>query len=414
MKNFFQKAALLLFINICLVTPTIKAQTNNSSTDSTSVTKFNAVLTTLSKELSSSTTNGIDNEVHQKIYTIAKVFMVIAFLIIMFIDITKMFKGGDKEGSKDAIYFGKVVSIIMLIVFSKTITVNCSSAFNSLKTTIANVITLQSSDESTDQALNEYRNTVNKAISENAKKESDFMGIKESGNKIISSFYFWIIEFLLMLYNLACFIVIVFSDFLIQLMLLFLPLVLTITMIPGFDQSLLQYAKYLLSFALWPLIAGIIKIVAQKLAFAQIIGSITGISAIAQAGKLDPSKYVSVPALLVLVLMIFMITMIPMIADMLISGSQSGGFFSSTVGKATAATGAVAATGTALAKSTPTQVASAMTGAKSIVSRSAGTIAGYISSDPANLTSGTQPPPPTNTSTSSSTSVNNALNNLNK
>jgi hypothetical protein len=404
MKNYFQKAALLLFINL-VFTSNVFSQT----TDSTSVSKFNNVLTNLAKELSSSTTNGLDNELHQKIYSISKVIMVITFLILMFVDIITIFKGS-KKGNTDVVYFSKVTLIIILIIFSKTVTVRCSSAFNSFKSVIANTITLQDGDNSTEIALTEYRKTVNQAISDNAKNESDLIGLKESGNRIISSIYFWVIEFLLMLYNLACFIVVVFSDFLIQLMLLFLPIVLTINMLPGFEQSLLQYVKYMLSFALWPLIAGIVKLVAQKLAFAQIIGSITGISAIAQAGKLDPSAYVSVPALLVLVLMIFMVTMIPMIADMLISGSQSGGFFSSTVGKATAVSGAVAATGTALSKATPAKVA---TGISMGVSK----LSNMINSDPVNNSS-TIPTSPaatsTNTSTSSSTSVNDAIKNLTK
>lgn len=394
MKNIYQKAVLFLFISILYFN---NGYSQNSS-EPTSVTKFNSVLTKLQTELSSSTTNGLDNEIHSKIYSVAKVFMIIALLIIFFLDIIGLFKG-DQQNNKDAMYFGKTLLIFILILFSKTITVNAVTVFNSLKNVIANTITLQDSNNSTDLALNAYRDTVNKAISDSANNDSDITGLKENGNKIVSSIYFWIIEFLLMLYNLACFIVNVFSDFLIQLMLLFFPLVLTINMVPGFTQSLLQYAKYLLSFALWPLIAGIVKLVAQKLAFAQIFGTISAISSIAQTGKLDPSNYVSIPALLVLVLMIFMITMIPMIADMLISGSQSGSFFSSTVGKATAATGTVVAGSAALANASPAKV---------------GAIASAGASKIASIVSNTNPAPTNNnTNPSASSSVNNAINNIN-
>ena len=394
MKNFYLKVVLMLFFSTML----INNGYSQNSNDNTSITKFNSVLTKLQNELASSTSNGLDNEIHSKIYSVAKVFMIIALLIIFFLDIIGIFKG-DQQQNKDAFYFGKTLIIFMLILFSKTITINAVSAFNSLKNIISNTITLQDSDNSTDIALNAYRDTVNKAISESSKNDRDLTGIKESGNKIVSSIYFWIIELLLMMYNLACFIVIVFSDFLIQLMLLFFPLVLTINMLPGFTQSLLQYAKYLLSFALWPLIAGIVKLVAQKLAFAQIFGTISAISAIAQTGKLDPSSYVSIPALLVLVLMIFMITMIPMIADMLISGSQSGGFFSSTVGKATAATAAVAAGGTALSKASTAKVGA-------VASTGASKISSYMSSVNSAASNNASNP-------SASTSVNNAINNIN-
>ena len=214
-----------------------------------------------------------------------------------------------------------------------------------IKNFFANGVPRVEKQKKSDDALLAYQKTVDNAIAINyAVKNNNILDvgskIEKQGFNLVEAIYFWILEALLIMYELACFIVLVFSDFLIQIMLLFFPVMLSLSFIPSFSQGLGQYAKYLISFMLWPMIAVVVTMVAESISFSTILGSLKGIEAVAGTGQLRFGDIVSFTGLVALIIMIFFITMIPMIADMLISGSQSGGFFSSTVGKATAATGA--------------------------------------------------------------------------
>lgn len=313
-------------------------------TEQSPVAQFSNWLGEFSKSISGQVADGVNGGVKSKIWAFSRMLMYAVAVIVAFMEIFGMMKG-DKKGG-EAMFWGKFFLVVAMIVFNSFIANSFISVINIFKSGATSVLSVQENNEKVDEMLTAYRTTINESIEKNYEKNSskgwfDTLSskVEESSQKIVSSIYFWVLELLLMLFELASFFTTVFADFLIQLMVIFFPLVLTLSFIPGFSQGVTQYVKYLLSFCLWPLITAVLKMVAQGIGFASIIGKLHAADALAQTGNLDMSSLVSFPAILALIIMIFMVSMTPMISDMLISGSQSGGFFSSTVGKATAITG---------------------------------------------------------------------------
>lgn len=320
------------------------AQTAGGSVEQSPVTQFSQWLADFSKDISGQVAAGVNGGVKSKVWGFSKLLMYSVYVIVAFMEILGFFKG-DKKGS-DKFFWIKMFAVLAMIIFNSFLSNSFISVISGFKNGAANVLSEKEDNTKIDQMLGAYRTSINDAIQKNYQKNSskgwfDSIGaaVDRSSQKVVSSVFFWIIELLLMLFELASFFTTVFADFLIQLMVIFFPLVLTLSFIPGFSQGVTQYVKYLLSFCLWPLITAVLKMVAQGIGFASILGKLHAADALAQAGNLDISNLVSFPAILALIIMIFMISMTPMISDMLISGSQSGGFFSGTVGKATAYTG---------------------------------------------------------------------------
>jgi hypothetical protein len=355
-KQYVRIAAFTCFSLLALLLPTlVHAQVAEES----AVSKFSNWLSDFSKEISGQVSGGANGAVKGRVFGFAQGLMVIVFLIVAFMQIFGVMKGEGKE--LDRWFWGKMFAVLALIIFSKVFTAQATAILLGVKSAAANVITMTDDNENVDKMLTSYRETVTKAIDDNYKKNaSGWMStigasVERSSQKIVSSLYYWILELLLMLYELACFFTTVFADFLVQLLVVFFPLVLTMSFLPGFTQGVTQYLKYLLSLCLWPMIVGVLKLIAQAIGFANILGQLQGVDVLAKAGTLDISNLVSFTAILALVVMIFMIAMTPMISDMLISGSQSGGFFSTTVGKATALTGGTFAVLSGAAKSQAAQ-----------------------------------------------------------
>lgn len=351
-KQYVRIAAFTCFSLLALLLPTlVHAQVAEES----AVSKFSNWLSEFSKEISGQVSGGANGAVKGRVFGFAQGLMVIVFLIVAFMQIFGVMKGEGKE--LDRWFWGKMFAVLALIIFSKVFTAQATAILLGVKSAAANVITMTDDNENVDKMLTSYKQTVTKAIDDNYKKNaSGWMStigasVERSSQKIVSSLYYWILELLLMLYELACFFTTVFADFLVQLLVVFFPLVLTLSFLPGFTQGVTQYLKYLLSLCLWPMIVGVLKLIAQAIGFANILGQLQGVDVLAKAGNLDISNLVSFTAILALVVMIFMIAMTPMISDMLISGSQSGGFFSTTVGKATALTGGTFAVLSGAAKS---------------------------------------------------------------
>ena len=339
-KRFARTAAFTCFSLLALLLPTL---VHAQAVEESAVSKFSNWLAEFSKEISGQVSGGANSAVKGRVFGFAQGLMVIVFIVVAFMQIFGIMKGEGKES--DRWFLGKMFAVLALIVFSKVFTAQATGILLGVKSAAANVITMTDDNENVDKMLTSYRETVTKAIDDNYKKNaSGWMStigasVERSSQKIVSSLYYWILELLLMLYELACFFTTVFADFLVQLLVVFFPLVLTMSFLPGFTQGVTQYLKYLLSLCLWPMIVGVLKLIAQAIGFANILGQLQGVDVLAKAGNLDISNLVSFTAILALVVMIFMIAMTPMISDMLISGSQSGGFFSTTVGKATALTG---------------------------------------------------------------------------
>jgi hypothetical protein len=341
MKKQYERIAGITFFSIlALLLPTmVQAQ----AVEESAVSKFSNWLSEFSKEISGQVSGGANGAVKGRVFGFAQGLMGIVFLIVAFMQIFGVMKGEGKE--LDRWFWGKMIAVLALIIFSRVFTASATGILLGVKNAAANVITLTDDNENVDKMLGSYRETVSKAIEDNYKKNASGWistigaSVERSSQKIVSSIYYWIIELLLMLYELACFFTTVFADFLVQLLVVFFPLVLTLSFLPGFSQGVTQYLKYILSLCLWPMIVGVLKMIAQAIGFANILGQLQGVDVLAKAGNLDISNLISFTAILALVVMIFMIVMTPMISDMLISGSQSGGFFSSTVGKATALTG---------------------------------------------------------------------------
>lgn len=313
-------------------------------TEQSPVAQFSNFLGEFSKSISGQVGNGVNGGVKSKIWAFSRVLMYAVAIIVAFMEIFGMMKG-DKKGG-EAMFWGKFFLVFAMIVFNSFIANSFISVINIFKSGASSVLTVQENNEKVDEMLTAYRTTINESIEKNYEKNSSkgwfdsvSSSVERSSQRVVSSIFFWVLELLLMLFELASFFTTVFADFLIQLMVIFFPLVLTLSFIPGFSQGVTQYVKYLLSFCLWPLITAVLKMVAQGIGFANILGKLHAADALAQTGNLDISSLVSFPAILALIIMIFMVSMTPMISDMLISGSQSGGFFSSTVGKATALTG---------------------------------------------------------------------------
>lgn len=321
------------------------AQTGGGTAEQSPVAEFSNWLGEFSKSISGQVADGVNGGVKSKIWSFSRALMYGVAIIVAFMEVFGMMKG-DKKGG-EAMFWGKFFLVVAMIVFNSFISNSFISIINIFKNGATSVLTVQESNAKVDEMLTAYRTTINESIEKNYEKNSAkgwfdtvSSSIEKSSQKVVSSIYFWVLELLLMLFELASFFTTVFADFLIQLMVIFFPLVLTLSFIPGFSQGVTQYVKYLMSFCLWPLITAVLKMVAQGIGFASIIGKLHAADALAQTGNLDISSLVSFPAILALIIMIFMVSMTPMISDMLISGSQSGGFFSSTVGKATAYTGA--------------------------------------------------------------------------
>lgn len=382
-KQYVRIAAFTCFSLLALLLPTlVHAQVAEES----AVSKFSNWLSDFSKEISGQVSGGANGAVKGRVFGFAQGLMVIVFLIVAFMQIFGVMKGEGKE--LDRWFWGKMFAVLALIIFSKVFTAQATAILLGVKSAAANVITMTDDNENVDKMLTSYRQTVTKAIDDNYKKNaSGWMStigasVERSSQKIVSSLYYWILELLLMLYELACFFTTVFADFLVQLLVVFFPLVLTMSFLPGFTQGVTQYLKYLLSLCLWPMIVGVLKLIAQAIGFANILGQLQGVDVLAKAGNLDISNLVSFTAILALVVMIFMIAMTPMISDMLISGSQSGGFFSTTVGKATALTGGTFAVLSGAAKSQAAQGAKGTSNAigKGMLNAGAATGKGLASS----------------------------------
>lgn len=339
-KQYVRIAAFTCFSILALLLPTI---VHAQAVEESAVTRFSNWLSEFAKEISGQVSGGANGDVKGRVFGFAQGLMGIVFLIVAFMQIFGVMKGEGKE--LDRWFWGKMIAVLALIIFSRVFTASATGILLGVKNAAANVISLTDDNENVDKMLTSYRETVTKAIEDNYKKNATGWmstvgaSVERSSQRIVSSIYYWVIELLLMLYELACFFTTVFADFLVQLLVVFFPLVLTLSFLPGFSQGVTQYLKYILSLCLWPMIVGVLKMIAQAIGFANILGQLQGVDVLAKAGNLDISNLISFTAILALVVMIFMIVMTPMISDMLISGSQSGGFFSSTVGKATALTG---------------------------------------------------------------------------
>ena len=344
-----KRAAIFILCSFLLASPII-AQPGTGGAPASEVSKVSDWLSQFSKQLSD-TTQSASGNLLGTVKSFSFYLSILVFLIVIFVELFGLMKGDDAGKTGKPFFTSPKLWVIFIFLLANNprtgfpITNNIVSITMGIKNFFANGVPRVEKQKKSDDALLAYQKTVDNAIAINyAVKNNNILDvgskIEKQGFNLVEAIYFWILEALLIMYELACFIVLVFSDFLIQIMLLFFPVMLSLSFIPSFSQGLGQYAKYLISFMLWPMIAVVVTMVAESISFSTILGSLKGIEAVAGTGQLRFGDIVSFTGLVALIIMIFFITMIPMIADMLISGSQSGGFFSSTVGKATAATGA--------------------------------------------------------------------------
>ena len=161
----------------------------------------------------------------------------------------------------------------------------------------------------------------------------------------------WIFNFFDMLAEIllvVCSFLIVFvSKFGCWLLIAFAPFSAAISFIKGFEGSFVGMLKYFIVFKLWAVIVMAIKAAMFNLGFSEQIAFAKAQGAVSLLNS--PSLGVIVMKLCYCLIVI----MTPMFADILISGSQSGSFFSAAIGKAGGLMSGAAATagtaGTALA-----------------------------------------------------------------
>ena len=132
------------------------------------------------------------------------------------------------------------------------------------------------------------------------------------------------------------FMIIFISKFACALLIAFAPFCVAVSFIKGFEGSFMGMLKYFIVFKLWAVVAIAIKLALNNLGFLQGIGYAAGYKAV--EGMNAPT-----PALIIMKLCYcVLLALTPMFADILISGSQSGGFFSGAMTKAAAGMGLAA------------------------------------------------------------------------
>ena len=155
----------------------------------------------------------------------------------------------------------------------------------------------------------------------------------------IFNFFDMIAEILLVV---CSFLIVFVSKFGCWLLIAFAPFSAAVSFIKGFEGSFIGMLKYFIVFKLWGVIVIAIKAAMFNLGFSEQIAFAKAQGAVSVLNS--PSMGVIVMKLCYCLIVI----MTPMFADILISGSQSGSFFSAAIGKTGGlVSGAVAAGGTA-------------------------------------------------------------------
>jgi hypothetical protein len=155
----------------------------------------------------------------------------------------------------------------------------------------------------------------------------------------IFNFFDMIAEILLVV---CSFLIVFVSKFGCWLLIAFAPFSAAVSFIKGFEGSFIGMLKYFIVFKLWSVIVVAIKAAMFNLGFSEQIAFAKAQGAVSVFNS--PSMGVIVMKLCYCLIVI----MTPMFADILISGSQSGSFFSSAIGKAGGLiSGGAAAGGTA-------------------------------------------------------------------
>lgn len=133
------------------------------------------------------------------------------------------------------------------------------------------------------------------------------------------------------------FLIIFISKFACWLLIAFAPFCVAISFIKGFEGSFLGMLKYFIVFKLWAVIVAAIKLSLFHLRFVEAMAYDAGFHSITNSP--------STSSIVMKICYCVVLCMTPMFADILVSGSQAGGFFSAAIAKGGAAIGSIASMG---------------------------------------------------------------------
>lgn len=148
--------------------------------------------------------------------------------------------------------------------------------------------------------------------------------------------YYSIIDLCIDINDIIDFVLLFISDIMIYILALLYPLIYAMNTIEGFQGGALSALKYIIAFSLWGLVGKIITSITETIGFSHVIAKIKGIidspiNEMVQHEKLEVMETIvdnmAYENLLVIIGLIAIKAITPKIADILISGSQSGGFF---------------------------------------------------------------------------------------
>lgn len=132
------------------------------------------------------------------------------------------------------------------------------------------------------------------------------------------------------------FVLLFISDIIIYILALLFPLIYAMNTIEGFQGGALSALKYIIALSLWGLIGKMITSITETIGFSHVIAKIRGIidspiNEMMHHEKLEVMETIidnmAFENLLIIIGLIGIKVITPKIADILISGSQSGGFF---------------------------------------------------------------------------------------